>query len=403
MSVTLSPKQRQVADSTEEIVIMDGSVRSGKTVAGLFTLLAHAWKHHQGANFILGVYSDHTWTGAIKRTKMLYEQAARVNLDMTSRRLLMPSRDPRNPNQFTRVVCRGIDAMYRIKGDTVAGVFATEVTDYPPELLQEFSFRTTGVKNRKLIYDCNPANPRHWFKTDYIDRAEQIGALHLKFNEGDNPFLTRSAWETIKRETPPGALYRQRINGEWCDETGRIWPHVVTANPPADQNPRAFEVGIDPGGNAAPTHAVLIARYTGADYVVAEYVHDPELSGAKRVADQIIEMIRAFGPKVTKWVVDSADAYMVEELRHARAKHVLNPQARLFKSAKGPNSVAIGIDNVALRLAHGTLRLTKQVPVLADQIAGYVWDPRAAEKGERKPVKHLDHGCDALRYWATTG
>jgi hypothetical protein len=32
----------------------------------------------------------------------------------------------------------------------------------------------------------------------------------------------------------------------------------------------------------------------------------------------------------------------------------------------------------------------------------YAWDEKAAKRGEEKPVKQLDHGPDALRYYCYT-
>ena len=35
---------------------------------------------------------------------------------------------------------------------------------------------------------------------------------------------------------------------------------------------------------------------------------------------------------------------------------------------------------------------------LIREIPGYIWDPKAAERGVDAPVKVDDHFCDALRY-----
>ena len=36
------------------------------------------------------------------------------------------------------------------------------------------------------------------------------------------------------------------------------------------------------------------------------------------------------------------------------------------------------------------------------EFASYIWDEKAAEHGEDKPVKQHDHGCDAVRYFVST-
>ena len=126
----LSEKQLAVCRSDAEMIIMDGSVRSGKTVAGLFALLTHAWQHFEGATFLVGVIGEHAWNGPIKRTLMLYEQQTGVRCDMTARHITMPSKG-RYPNRFVKVVCRDVTAVSRIQGDTIAGCFGTEVVHYP--------------------------------------------------------------------------------------------------------------------------------------------------------------------------------------------------------------------------------------------------------------------------------
>ena len=41
-------------------------------------------------------------------------------------------------------------------------------------------------------------------------------------------------------------------------------------------------------------------------------------------------------------------------------------------------------------------------PRTLGDIASYVWDDKARERGEEKPLKVNDHGCDALRYFCKT-
>ena len=36
------------------------------------------------------------------------------------------------------------------------------------------------------------------------------------------------------------------------------------------------------------------------------------------------------------------------------------------------------------------------------EFASYIWDEKALERGEDKPVKQFDHCCDAVRYLCST-
>ena len=50
----------------------------------------------------------------------------------------------------------------------------------------------------------------------------------------------------------------------------------------------------------------------------------------------------------------------------------------------------------------GTVLVLDKCKNLIREIEGYSWDPKAAEKGEDKPIKKDDHLIDALRYVLTS-
>ena len=86
----------------------------------------------------------------------------------------------------------------------------------------------------------------------------------------------------------------------------------------------------------------------------------------------------------------------------------LDPSAASFKVAarrKGlkikdaENEVLDGIRLVASLLALGKLKINRQkCPNIQKEFPGYIWDAKAAERGEEKPIKTSDHLLDALRY-----
>jgi phage terminase large subunit len=52
--------------------------------------------------------------------------------------------------------------------------------------------------------------------------------------------------------------------------------------------------------------------------------------------------------------------------------------------------------------ALGKLLINKKCRYLINELLGYVWDEKAAEHGDERPVKTNDHNCDALRYGIAT-
>ena len=91
-------------------------------------------------------------------------------------------------------------------------------------------------------------------------------------------------------------------------------------------------------------------------------------------------------------VVDPSAASFITELR-SRGMYV--------KPAN--NEVADGIRVVGSFLAKRNIRINKDnCKGLISEMQSYVWDDKAAERGEEKPVKQKDHGPDALRYYCYT-
>ena len=87
---------------------------------------------------------------------------------------------------------------------------------------------------------------------------------------------------------------------------------------------------------------------------------------------------------------------------------LIDPSAASFRAAlrqqgthglaDANNSVLDGIRSVATGLTSGRLMIHESCTHLIEEFPGYVWDSKAQEKGEDKPIKQSDHALDALRY-----
>ena len=66
-------------------------------------------------------------------------------------------------------------------------------------------------------------------------------------------------------------------------------------------------------------------------------------------------------------------------------------------------SVPDGIRRVSSLLGRRTVRIHRErCEGLLGELGSYVWDSKAAALGVERPVKALDHGPDALRYYVNT-
>ena len=57
---------------------------------------------------------------------------------------------------------------------------------------------------------------------------------------------------------------------------------------------------------------------------------------------------------------------------------------------------------MATQLLAGSIFIDISCETLLKEFASYIWDAKAGDRGEDKPVKEHDHALDALRYFCYT-
>ena len=95
------------------------------------------------------------------------------------------------------------------------------------------------------------------------------------------------------------------------------------------------------------------------------------------------------GINVESIIVDPAAASFIAELKK-----------RGFKVKKAKNDVLDGIRFVGNLLNLGLLLFSENCKETIKEFGSYIWDDKALERGEDKPVKQHDHCMDAVRYFA---
>ena len=120
-----------------------------------------------------------------------------------------------------------------------------------------------------------------------------------------------------------------------------------------------------------------------------EYFWDSKAKGRQKTNSEFADDVQAFlEPYAIKCVYmdPSAEAFHLELRR--RGMHVVHAN----------NDVLNGISHTCSEMRKGNLFICAECKNTIRQIEGYVWDNKAAERGEDKPVKVEDDCCDALRY-----
>ena len=124
-------------------------------------------------------------------------------------------------------------------------------------------------------------------------------------------------------------------------------------------------------------------------WVEKEYYWDPKKTGRQKVnsefADDVLAFLEPYGVKQV-YIDPSAEAFQLELRR--RGLHTVHAN----------NDVENGIQKMTSEMKKGSLMVCSECTNLIREIEGYVWDPKAADRGYDEPLKKDDHGVDALRY-----
>ncbi|MEU5302230.1 PBSX family phage terminase large subunit [Streptomyces noursei] len=387
----LSGKQLDsIRQATARINIWHGSVRSGKTIASLVCfLLAIRRAPASGLIVICG-----------------------RSLQTIERNIIEPLQDPalfgdvteqvRHTRGATTAVILGrvvhligasdARAEGRLRGLTAALAYVDEITLLPEPFFVQLLARLS-VPGARLLGSTNPDSPRHWLRTNYLDREGELDLASWHFQLADNPSLSPAYVSALSAEYT-GLWRRRMIDGAWVVAEGAIYDmydearHVVDELPPMHRH----WVGID-YGMSNPFAALLLGLGDdGRLYVVSEWRHDSRAAHRQMTDAQYSAAVRAWLDEqeiVPEWTfIDPSAASFMAQMWSDGHPGV----------ARAHNAVLDGIRSTANALDSGLLRIHRSCAGLLDELPSYVWSDEAAARGEDKPVKQNDHSADALRY-----
>ena len=112
-----------------------------------------------------------------------------------------------------------------IQGLTLAGVFLDEVALMPESFVNQATGRCS-VTDSKMWFNCNPEGPDHYFKREWIDKADEKRLKHLHFTMNDNPSLSKQVRERYERMYS-GVFYDRFISGLWVLASGIIFRYFA--------------------------------------------------------------------------------------------------------------------------------------------------------------------------------
>lgn len=397
-----SPKQLQLMSwwrpgspySSHDMVIADGSIRSGKTVSMVCGFLLWSLETYSGENFIIAG----TTMGAVKRN-VIGPMKSVLRAWGLPFDYIQSGDSPRvliGENTYYLYGGSNERAQDRLQGLTAAGALIDEAALFPRSFIEQAVGRCS-VPGARLWFNCNPGNPLHYIKTEYIDKAAEKRILHLHFTMRDNLSLAPERRAMYERMFT-GVFYRRNVLGEWAKAEGLVYDnfsveeHTYRALPEGSYE---YYISCD-YGTRNPFSAGLWALDTahGRAYRVAEYYYSGRDTGVGRTDQEHYAQLcaladRAPGGDVRRVIIDPSAASMIETIRRGRR----------FAVSQAKNEVLPGISRVRSGLEMGKILIHESCTNTLREFQLYSWDETAETD---RLIKEHDHAMDDIRYFVNT-
>ena len=388
----LSPKQREVLTwwrtGTEDAIICDGAVRSGKTLCMGLSFFLWAMSRFRGQRFALcGKTIQGVRRSLLREVVPLLEELGFGCRERRGEHLLTVTAG-RRENQFWLFGGRDEGSAALIQGVTLAGALLDEVALMPRSFVEQACARCS-VEGAKLWFSCNPDGPEHWFYRDWICRAGERNARYLHFTMEDNPGLSERVKERYRRAFR-GTFYRRFILGEWAAAQGRVYDFFdgSMVQPVPAGELEEWHISCD-YGTVNPASFGLWGRKDGTWYRVAEHYYDSRREGRQKTDEEHADdLARLAGDRhIRAVVVDPSAASFMETLRR-----------RGFRVVRADNRVLDGVRLTARLLRSGKLVICRGCEDALREFQLYCWEPGSQDRVR----KEHDHAIDDIRYFAAT-
>lgn len=383
-----------------DTIICDGSVRAGKTVVMSLSFTIWAMETFNGENLIFsGKTIGSLNRNVIKPLMKILKGRGYTVIPHRTENMIEIIKDGK-VNYFYLFGGKDESSQDLVQGITAAGAFFDEVALMPRSFVNQATARCS-VTGSKLWFNCNPAGPYHWFKLEWLDNLEQKKAIHIHFTMEDNPSLAQDVKDRYKRMYS-GVFFQRYILGLWVMSEGIIFDNfdekkdVVNFDDERYKNLNInqmtrFMVSVD-YGTQNPTVFLLWGSFNGVWYCLKEFYHSGR-EGKQLTDSEYSAEMKSFteGFKIEMVIVDPSAASFIAQLRKDG-----------FFVRKAKNEVLDGIRNSKTAMIQEKVKFFPGLTNLFREFHSYVWDQKASERGEDKPMKEWDHAMDAFRYFVHT-
>ena len=282
-----------------------------------------------------------------------------------------------------------------IQGITLAGLFLDETALMPRSFVEQAIARCS-VEGSRLWFNCNPDNPYHWFKREWIDKAKNKNCCYIHFDLTDNPSLSK---KIIKRyhSLYSGAFYQRFVLGKWCSAEGLVYPFFNPEKHCVGELPKSFTrfcMSVD-YGTVNPTSAGLWGKSDGVWYRIDEYYYSSRTQGVQRTdeehyaaIEELAKTAALYGGQVEAVVCDPSAASFIQCIKRHGKMQVIPAK----------NDVLSGIRRVSDAIISKKIKFSQRCYDSLREFSLYRWDEKS---GHDAPIKENDHAMDDIRYFVT--
>lgn len=389
----LSDKQQKILAfpyMSEDILICDGAVRSGKTSIMMWAFVDWAMRDFDGQRFgICGKTVDSASKNIVVPFVSMTLAKERYNLRWRRADHILEVSRGGKTNYFEVFGGKDESSFMLIQGRTLAGVFLDEVVLMPESFVNQALARCS-VEGSRIWFSCNPSSPQHWFYKNWIEGCARRNALYLHFTMRDNPSLGDKIIARYEAMYT-GVFYDRYIRGLWVLADGLIYPmfgeSCIVDDLPADGG--EYYISCD-YGTLNPFSAGLWQWDGKTATRIREYYYSGRDTQANKTDEEYCaEIVRIAGDlPIRAIVVDPSAASFIELLRRKK-----------YNVRKAKNDVINGIMTTARYLQDGTIKIHRSCKDSIREFGLYTWDEKSTED---RPIKENDHAMDDIRYFAYT-
>jgi phage terminase large subunit len=353
----------------KRIKIVQGGTSASKTYSILAVLIDKALRKDGIEISIVAESIPHLRRGALKDFVKILKWTNRFNDQQLNKSLLTYHFKNGSVVEFFSA-----DDASKLRGARRDILYINECNNVTFEAYNELSIRT----KKEVFLDFNPAN-EFWVHKELKDEPDtDFIILTYKDNEAlDESIVTQIEKNRDKAVTSSYWANWWRVYG--LGEVGSLegvvfnnWKEIDTIPVEA----KLIGIGLDFGYTNDPTAAIEVYNWNGKRII-------NELAYRTGMVNSDIAKILPSGIII---YADSSEPKSIEEIRR---------QGKTIKGVtKGADSINYGIDVMQRQ----DYLVTKSSTNLIKELRSYCWDTDKQGQRMRKPIDHLNHAIDALRY-----